>query len=69
MKLHHPEIVPLSKGIFFTSVCSNVILKKLGQGVHFKMKLPVPEMMPLSKGNFFTSVCSRFILESQGSVF
>ena len=52
MKLLHPEMVPLSKGNFFTSVYSGVILRY----VHFKMNLPIPEMMHLSKGNFFTSV-------------
>ena len=61
MKLPHPEMVPLSKGIFFTSVFSGVILND--QGLHFKMKLFDPEMMPFSKGNFFTIVCSGVILK------
>ena len=67
MKLLHPEIVLLSKGNFFTSVCSRFILKSLGSV--FKKKLPHPEMLPLSKGNFFTIVCSGVILKLPGGAF
>ena len=49
MKLPHPEMIPLSKGNFFTSVQWSHF--KNNQGIHFKMKLPHPEMVPLSKKN------------------
>ena len=67
MKLPHPEKIPLSKGNFFTSVYSGLILD--WPGMHFKMKLPHPEIVPLSKVDFFTSVCSGVILKWTGVYF
>ena len=67
MKRSQPEIMPFSKGNFFTSVCSGYILE--WPGMHFKMKLPHPEIVPLSKVNFFTSVFIGVILKWPGSAF
>ena len=48
MKLLYREMVPLSKGFFFSPV-SLVESFQNGKGVHFEMKLLHPETVPLSK--------------------